>query len=155
FDSNKNLRTDAFVTWLAKKLNDGTGWDAIVRDVLTAKGEQEETPASLFYAANLDNNQPSPPKLVGATANLFLGIQLQCAECHVHPSVDRWTQQDFWGLAAFFGHMRAEREAVNMVIRPGAPAKFVEVDRFTAPKNKAAKKNGDKAIAPGPTIAIP
>jgi hypothetical protein len=47
--------------------------------------------------------------MVGTAAALFLGTQLQCAECHVHPAVPTWTQQDFWGLAAFFGRTRAVR----------------------------------------------
>src|SRR5439155_24638853 len=79
----------------------------------------------------------------------------QCAECHVHPAVDKWTQQDFWGMAAFFGHLTAEREGIA---QRGAPATFTELERRAAPKAKAkavAKKNGEKAIAPGAVISIP
>jgi hypothetical protein len=155
FDSNKNLRTEPFVTWLADQLNKGRGWDAIVRDILTTSGPESDTPAALFYLANQDNNQPSPAKLVGATANLFLGIQLQCAECHVHPGVDKWTQKDFWGMAAFFGHVRADREAGEKGKPQPGTATIHEVDRRAEPKGKAAKKTGDKATPPGATIGIP
>ncbi len=155
FDSNKNLKTEPFVNWLAEQFNEGKGWDAIVRDLLTASGKEAETPQTLFYQANQDNNQPSPAKLVGATANLFLGIQLQCAECHVHPTVDQWTQKDFWGLAAFFGHVRFERDGGVKAVKQGGPVTLHEVERKAEPKGKAAKKNGDKAIAPGAIIPIP
>ena len=85
FDSNKRLDTGPFTNWLAGKLNAGAGWDAIVREILTASGLESDTPQALFYLANQDNMQPSPAKLVGATGNLFMGVQVQCAECHVHP----------------------------------------------------------------------
>ncbi|MFO0807231.1 MAG: DUF1549 domain-containing protein [Gemmataceae bacterium] len=154
FDSNKNLKTDDFTTWLAGEFNANAGWDKTVKSLLTASGPAESTPQALFYLANQDNNQPSPAKLVGATGNLFLGVQIQCAECHVHPQVDKWSQKDFWGLAAFFGHVRAERDTGG---KGQGPATIHEVERKAEPKakDKAAKKNGDKAIEPGAVIRIP
>lgn len=154
FDSNKRLNTEPFVSWLAGRFNENEGWDKIVMEMLTAQGKDEDTPQNLFFAANQDNNQPSPAKLVGASANLFMGIQLQCSECHVHPHVDKWSQKDFWGMAAFFGHVRAERSG-DKAAKQGGPATLTEVERKAEPKGKAAKKNGDKAIAPGAIIAIP
>jgi Protein of unknown function (DUF1549)/Protein of unknown function (DUF1553) len=146
FDSNKNLKTEAFVNWIAGEFNAGKGWDAIVRSILTAAGKEEELPQSLFYLANQDNFQPAPAKLVGATANLFMGIPLQCCECHVHPSVDKWTQQDFWGMAAFFGHLTAEREGPPNAAQRGVPATFVETPaRPIDPREKAAAKAAAKA----------
>jgi hypothetical protein len=157
FDSNKNLNTDPFATWLADRLNKGAGWNAIVRDILTASGKESDTPASLFYLANQDNNQPSPAKLVGATGNLFMGVQIQCAECHVHPHVDKWAQKDFWGMAAFFAHVVADREKGDKGRPLPGTAMIHEVERKSnPPKNaKGAKKNGEHEIKPGGTIAIP
>src|SRR5262249_20256158 len=111
FDNNKNLKTEAFVSWLAEQFNQDKAWDKIVTALLTADGKEEQNPATFFLLANQDNNQPAPSKLVGATGNLFMGIQIQCAECHVHPFNDKWKPDDFWGMAAFFGHTRAKREA--------------------------------------------
>jgi hypothetical protein len=155
FDSNKRLDTEPFVTWMAGKLNQGAGWDGVVRDILTASGKEAETPQALFYLANQDNMQPSPAKLVGATGNLFMGVQIQCAECHVHPTVDKWSQKDFWGMAAFFGHIIADRETnENGRPMPGT-AMIHEVEKQTAPRGPAAKKTGEKEVKSGSSIAIP
>jgi Protein of unknown function (DUF1549)/Protein of unknown function (DUF1553) len=155
FDSNKRLDTEPFVKWMAGQLNQGAGWDAIVREILTASGKEADTPQALFYLANQDNNQPSPPKLVGATGNLFMGVQIQCAECHVHPLVDKWTQKDFWGMAAFFAHMVADRETnENGRPQPGT-AMIHEVEKKAAPRPMVTKKTGEKEIKPGSGIAIP
>jgi hypothetical protein len=157
FDSNKNLNTEPFVKWMAGKLNKGTGWDAIVRDILTVTGKEADTPATLFYMANQDNNQPAPAKLVGATGNLFMGVQIQCAECHVHPHVDKWAQKDFWGMAAFFAHIVADREKGDKAKPIPGTAMIHEVEKKSVGKGQkgAAKKNGDHDIKAGGTIAIP
>ena len=51
-------------------------------------------------------NDLSPEKLAASSAELFLGLQLQCAQCHDHPTA-HWKQKDFWGLAAFFARVNA------------------------------------------------
>src|ERR1700722_3292255 len=102
--------------------------------------------------ANQDNNQPSPSKLVAATGSLFMGIQVQCAECHVHPFISKWKQQDFWGMAAFYGHVRAEREGTAKNKKNGT-ATIVEVEKQAAVKGKGV--NAQKAVPSGAIIAIP
>jgi hypothetical protein len=155
FDSNKRLDTEPFANWLAGRFNDSAGWDKIVRDILTASGKEADTPQALFYLANQDNNQPSPAKLVGATGNLFMGVQIQCAECHVHPAVDKWTQKDFWGMAAFFAHVVADRETNDKGRPVPGTATIHEVEKKTQPRPQVAKKTGAKEIRPGGTIPIP
>jgi Protein of unknown function (DUF1549)/Protein of unknown function (DUF1553) len=151
-DTNRGLRTDTFVTWLAKQFNDNKGWDKIVTDMVTASGKIEDAPQTLFVLANQDNNQVSPAKLTAATANLFMGLQLQCAECHVHPTVETWKQDDFWGMAAFYGHVKFEREDGKVPKTPVVGVK--EVGKQAEPKGKAAKQ-GEKAIPANDIIAIP
>lgn len=151
-DTNRALSTEPFTKWLAKELNDNKGWNKIVGDMVTASGKVEESPQSLFIVANQDNNQVSPSKLTAATANLFMGLQLQCAECHVHPTVETWKQDDFWGMAAFYGHVKFERDGDKV---PRAPIVAVkEVGRQPEPRGKAAKM-GEKAIPANDVIAIP
>ncbi len=151
-DTNRGLNTDAFTKWLAKEFNDNKGWDKIVTELMTASGKVEDSPQSLFVLANQDNNQVSPAKLTAATANLFMGLQLQCAECHVHPTVDTWKQDDFWGMAAFYGHVKFERDGDKV---PRAPIVAVkEVGKQPEPRGKAAKQ-GEKAIPANDVIAIP
>jgi hypothetical protein len=89
--------TGAFRQWLAKELNEGRGWDQIVKAMLTAGGTPSESPASWYLRANLRE----PGQQASTTARFFLGVQVQCAECHDHP-FGEWTQADYWGLAAFF-----------------------------------------------------
>jgi hypothetical protein len=109
-EQNKRLKTDAFRTWLADEFNKGRGWDGIITDMLTVEGEG---PAGFVFQANrLNGDRPSPAKMIGATANLFLGVQLQCAECHDHPFAT-WKRTEFWELAAFFGRTRFEKGATK------------------------------------------
>jgi hypothetical protein len=154
FDNNRNLRTEPFVRWLAERFNQNEKWDRIVSSLLTPEGSDENNPATFFFLANQDNNQPAPAKLVGATGNLFMGIQIQCAECHVHPFNDKWKPADFWGMAAFFGHTRAERAGSGK--RPGGPATIVELrSGERLPPLNRKKKNQVAPMPVGATIAIP
>ena len=88
-------------TYLRLAFADNRRFDVLVADLLTATGDARDAPAVLFYTArNL-----KPEELAAATSRLFLGLQLECAQCHNHP-FDRWKQRDFWGLAAFFARLR-------------------------------------------------
>jgi hypothetical protein len=112
-------------------------------------------PPTFFIAANQDTNQPSAAKLVGATGNLFMGIQLQCAECHRHPFTAKWDMSDFWGMAAFYGHTRFDRPPGK---KKFAPATVVEVDRLPVLNKKGKIAKGPKAkkgIDIGLAIPIP
>jgi hypothetical protein len=106
---------EAFDQWLARRLAEDDGYDAVVRDLLLAEGRLSRSGPLLFYsAAKLD-----PDQLASRTARVFLGMRLECAQCHDHP-FEPWTQQDFWGFAAFFAQIsrpRAELETVSTVMQ--------------------------------------
>lgn len=91
--------TAAFHTWLADALNKNRRWDELVREMITAEGE---SPPVAFVRQCMDDGQPRANKLAVSVSRRFLGVRLECAECHDHPFAD-WKQDDFWGLAAFFG----------------------------------------------------
>jgi len=154
FDNNKNLKTEAFHTWLAEQFNKNEPWNKIVETMITAEGKETENPATFFLLANQDNNQPSPSKLTGATGNLFMGVQIQCAECHVHPFTSKWKPTDFWGMAAFFGHTKFDREGAD---KKGKGGIATVVEKESGEKPKENKKNKDKspAILAGASINIP
>ncbi|MCE9532799.1 MAG: DUF1549 and DUF1553 domain-containing protein, partial [Planctomycetes bacterium] len=95
-----------FIDWAAGSFNKGRGWNEIVTDMLTAAGEAKTNPASTFVLANRMNEFPRPENLVGSASKLFMGVALRCAQCHDHPYVKEWKQDDFWGVAAFFGQLR-------------------------------------------------
>ncbi len=94
---------DKLRDWITERLNTGRGWDETVRDLFTTTGLLADNPQAGFYYFNADMQGKFEPKIMaGNVSQLFLGVQLQCAECHDHPFSD-WKQKDFWGLAAFFG----------------------------------------------------
>jgi hypothetical protein len=158
FDNNKNLRTDRFVAWLAGRFNQNSGWDQVVRDMVTAQGEEEKVAQTFFILAHQDNRQVSPSKLTGAVGNLFMGIQIHCAECHQHPFTAQWGMNDFWGMAAFFAHTRAERAPGPKGKKATGPAKINEIEQTKAPPKNKKKKNKAKqgpVIKPGLVIAVP
>ena len=150
---------EPFKEWLAKQLNDGRGWDAVTRDVLTAAGPLSESPQGLFFYYNGDMNSQFAPKiLAGNVAQVYLGVQLQCAECHDHPFGD-WKQTDFWGLAAFFGQV-ARLETVENKNTPGVKERHLEVKPGKKPApplkeisiaipNDGEARNGGKRVPAG------
>ncbi len=91
-----------FETWLRDQFAMNRPYDQIVRDLLVAEGSSADSGPQLFYAAW----DLKPEKLAASTSRTFLGIQLQCAECHDHP-FDHWSQRDFWGYAGFFARLKS------------------------------------------------
>lgn len=86
----------AFHGWIRKAIADGQPMNEFARDLIVARGSTYANPAANYYRALRD-----PLGRAEATAQVFLGIRLQCARCHNHP-FDRWTQDDYYQLAAFF-----------------------------------------------------
>ena len=90
---------ERFAAHLAERVNAGAGWDEIAFDLVTASGTLEENPAVAYL---IEGRHPlGVTDLNDLTSRYFLGVQLNCAQCHDHPFVDL-TQQDYWGMAAFF-----------------------------------------------------
>ncbi len=97
--------------WLRRQFLENLRYDNLVADFLVAQGDGSAGPA-LYYTSL----EVKPEKLAASTASIFLGVQIQCAECHDHP-FDRWTQRDFWGYAAFFAQLEKPGEVVNASFR--------------------------------------
>lgn len=91
------LSYEVFQDWMADQLNEGTGWDEISYRILTATGKVGDNPPAFFVGYH----QASTSRLAGETTRIFLGTQIQCAECHDHPFVDI-PQERFHQMAAFF-----------------------------------------------------
>jgi hypothetical protein len=99
---NRGLPFDKMTAWLEKNFNDNKPWDKMVREIVTAAGEMDKNGAILYFLANA-----TPDKLTDNATRMFLGVQLQCAQCHNHPFTD-WKQDAYWGMAAFFTKVRIE-----------------------------------------------
>jgi hypothetical protein len=103
------FRRRRFVTWLSDQLLQNRPYDEIVQKLIAAQGLWTDQPATNFVTATIepDNKKaPEPTRLAGRVARAFLGVRLDCAQCHNHPFQSVWTQQKFQGLAAFFGQVR-------------------------------------------------
>ena len=81
-----------------KSLETGKPWDTMARELITASGSAGKTPSVGFLLA--DDSEPMT--MAGATAQIFMGVRLACAQCHNHP-FDKWRQKQFYELAGFFG----------------------------------------------------
>jgi hypothetical protein len=91
----------SFENWLQGHFADNTPYDDMVRELLTATGRVNQSGPVLYYTAL----ELKPEELAASTSRIFLGVQIQCAQCHDHP-FDHWKQKDFWGYAAFFSQLR-------------------------------------------------
>jgi hypothetical protein len=88
-----------FHDWLRRELQQNTPYDKIVRSILAAGGDVERNPAVSWYA-----QVGTTTAQVEDTAQLFLGLRIQCARCHHHP-FERWSQDDYYGFQAFFSQV--------------------------------------------------
>lgn len=91
------IASNALVTMLAEDLNDGQGWDEVATKFITCLGDVRENGAAAIMMAQDGVTEDSTAEI----SRIFLGIQIQCAQCHDHP-YDRWTREQFHELAAFF-----------------------------------------------------
>src|SRR6185436_4186259 len=101
--NDQRMQTERFTAWLANRFNSNDGWDRIAFDLLTATGKIEENPAVTYL---IEGRHPlSVTDLTDLSSRYFLGIRLNCAQCHDHPFVE-WKRQDYWGMAAFFAQIQ-------------------------------------------------
>jgi hypothetical protein len=91
--------TYVFHAWIRDNLYANTPWDDLVRQILTASGEMGQNPPVTWYREVKDIHEQ-----VQDTAQLFLGLRIKCAQCHHHP-YEKWSQQDYYGLAGFFSQV--------------------------------------------------
>jgi hypothetical protein len=95
--------------WLRDRFAENMRYDRIVSELLVATGGRETGPALFYTALEL-----KPEELAANTARIFLGVQIQCAQCHDHP-FDHWKQTDFWGYAAFFAQLQRNENQPGMM----------------------------------------
>ena len=93
-----------FEKWLAEQWNKSIGWNATATSIITAMGDVFENPeAALIFAQSGVNED-----VAAEACRIFLGIQMQCANCHDHPS-DIWKREQFHELAAYFPRITLRR----------------------------------------------
>lgn len=88
-----------YYNWLGDRIGKNVPLDEIVTELLSATGGTVSNPAVNFYQTELDQL-----KLTENVAQVFMGMRIQCAQCHNHP-FDRWTMDDYYGFKAFFAQI--------------------------------------------------
>ncbi len=88
-----------FHSWIRQNLYENKPYDQWMREIVAASGEMGRNPAVTWY-----REVKSIEDQVQDAAQIFLGVRLQCARCHHHP-FERWSQQDYYGFAAFFSRL--------------------------------------------------
>ncbi|MHC5538167.1 DUF1549 domain-containing protein, partial [Singulisphaera rosea] len=91
--------TYSFYDWIRENLSKNTPYDQFVRAILAASGTPESSPPVQWY-----RRIKATDAFVDDTAQVFLGMRLQCAKCHHHP-FETWSQNDYYGFAAFFARV--------------------------------------------------
>ncbi len=103
-EQRSRINQPEFESWMADQWNRGTGWNETVTAMLTASGNVEEHPeTALIFAQGAIAEE-----VAAESCRIFLGIQLQCANCHDHPS-DIWKREQFHQLAAYFPRISERR----------------------------------------------
>jgi hypothetical protein len=124
--------TVLFYNWLAERLGSGVPINRIVQQMLGATGSTFQNPPTNFYQIERDNL-----KLTENVAQVFMGMRIQCAQCHNHP-FDRWTMDDYYNFTAFFTQVgrKATTDPRDRIIfnAGGGDAKHPVGGRVMAPK---------------------
>lgn len=88
-----------FHDWVRRSLQQNMPYNEFVRHIIAAEGDVSVNPAAAWYT-----HVSSPDAQVEDTAQLFLGLRIQCARCHHHP-FEKWDQDDYYGFQAFFAQV--------------------------------------------------
>jgi len=105
-----------YYNWLQERIEANTPIDQLVRELLSAKGGTFTEPATNYFQHERDTL-----KTAENVAQVFMGMRIQCAQCHNHP-FDRWTMDDYYGFANFFaqiGRKRGEDPRETIVFNSG------------------------------------
>lgn len=98
-DTSDMISNFAFHAWVRDSLLANKPYDQFVRELLAATGTVIDNPPVAWY-----KRVKEPKDQIEDVAQLFLGVRMQCAQCHHHP-FERWSQDDYYALAAFFGQV--------------------------------------------------
>jgi len=106
-DDNADITANfAFHAWMRDNLLANVPYDQIVRQILASTGTILSNPPVAWY-----KRVKEPTTQLEDVAQLFLGVRMQCAQCHHHP-FERWSQADYYRLSAFFSQVGRKPTAV-------------------------------------------
>jgi hypothetical protein len=132
-----------FDAWLRDQFRRNRPYDEFVRELLAANGSTFRDGATVFY-----RNRRDPAELAPMVSQLFLGVRLDCAKCHQHPS-ERWGQRDFYSFAAFFARIGRKGTGIS------APISGSEEIIYPGDKGSVKHPLTGEALPPTPLLGEP
>ncbi|MFM7056872.1 MAG: DUF1549 domain-containing protein [Planctomycetota bacterium] len=133
-DSHKPA--NAFFSWLRDQIAADRPFDDVVADMATAVGSTNTDGQTGLYTMLIKDYRLNPKELAADFSQLFLGVRMQCAECHNHP-FDRWTMDDYYGFVSFFTCVKrktgSDSRDRRVVFDPSAPPAMHAVDGRPVP----------------------
>lgn len=139
--------TFAFHSWIREAIAADMPYSEFVRSVLAANGSETMNPPTVWY-----KELEKPENFADDTAQVFLGLRMACANCHHHP-YEKWSQDDYWGLAAFFGRLGRKQ-----VQQPGFDQQRGQISEqliYTKATNEVRNKRTGKPAVVKPLDGAP
>jgi len=161
--------TDAFHVMLMERLGEHEEWTAflkhvfeqnvpwneVIRQVISPDPKNEATRGSaFFFSGRLKNYGQQPVDLPGLTRDvgrLFLGLDVQCAQCHDHPQVETYKQEHYQGLFAFVGHTYLRKDVKYPAVGEKLMQTKIEFESVFVP----GKKQTGPRLPGGTIVEIP
>lgn len=101
-----------YYRWVREAFARNRPFDEVAREIITATGPLSKNPAgNLFKVAK------KPDEVAATVSQVFLGIRIECAQCHHHP-FDQWSQRDYYGMEAFFTQVNFKSTPAGQVLIP-------------------------------------
>ncbi len=152
----RDVNGPAFETWLRSQLLQNRPWDAMVKELIAGEGSNKDEGAVNYilaharFGGNRLADRNAATALTGKTTRVFLGLQIQCTQCHDHFLNSTWKQNDFWGVNAFFLGLEREelpRDDTARVDR-NRPAGFIVRDVPTTDWSMFDRRNATAGSLP-------
>jgi hypothetical protein len=138
--------TFAFHDWIRQAIAADKPYDQFTREILAATGAPSQSPPTMWYT-----QLQSPEQFVDDVSQVFLGQRMACAQCHHHP-YEKWSQDDYWGLAAFFGRVgRKNLEEAGGFANQQSTVQVI----FTAPSGGVTNKRTGQPAVMAPLAGAP
>jgi len=143
--------------WIRQKFQANTPWDEFVKELLSATGSTHQ-----YGPVAIIRDKREPADMAEFVSQLFLGVRLGCAKCHHHPS-EKWSQDDYYSMAAFFGSMKRKGQGISAPIsgepefwwfEPGGTVKHPVSEAVMAPRVPDGKEFAEIADTRDPRSVL-
>ena len=102
----------SYYHWVRNAFAHNRPFDEVAREIITSSGPLSENPA-----ANLFKVAKKPGEVAATVSQVFMGVRIECAQCHHHP-FDQWSQRDYYGMEAFFTQVNFKSTPSGQVLLP-------------------------------------